>query len=153
MAVATCVKAFILALLCGNPILRGTFVTILNSLLLKLSFDIDQINLLIGRLNIHNQILSLGINTLNALKDKVASDMNLLLGPIQQFEGCLPIQKIATFLQENAVAKKAKAFEKKISDINRVTNLVNIQNSLKLEKEAAITSIQDFIDEIANLCN
>ena len=153
MAVSNCIRAFILAVLCGNPILKGTFTTILNSLLLKLSFDIDQINLLIGRLNIHNQILSLGINTLNALKDKVGADLNLLLGPLQQFHGCVDLQKINELLQVDAVGKKFKSFQKKLVDINRVTNLIRIQDALKQSKENARERIQDFIDEIGNLCN
>ena len=153
MSVSTCVKAFILSVLCGNPILKGAFVTILNSLLLKISFDIDQITLLIGRLNVHNQILSLGLNTINALTDKVSADLNLFLGPLQQFHDCAPMQAINELLQAPAVGKNIKALQKKISDLNRSTNLINIQNAIKQRKEDEQEKIQDFIDEIFSLCS
>jgi len=152
MAVSACVRAFILAIICGNPILRGTLVTILNSLLVRLSFDIDQIILLIGRLNVHNQILSLGINTLNALKDRVGSDLNLILGPFQQFFDCIDLRSLLDTIKAPAVGKSLKALEKKIKDLNRATNLIRIQDSIKQRKEDELERVQDFIDDIASLC-
>ena len=153
MAIPACVQAFILALLCGNPLLRSAWVTLLNSLILQLSEEVDLLTLQIARLNVLNQINSQIINSFEALKSKVSADLNLFLGPLQQFNGCVDLQKISKYIHLNAVGRKAAALKKKLYEFNRVTNLVQVQNAIKQAKEQQITDLQNFVDAITELCD
>ena len=152
MAVASCVQAFILALLCGNPILKGAFVTLLNSMIAQLSLEIDLLTLQIARLNILNQILSLGIITAQAVFDKVTADLNLFLGPFQRFPDCIDLSKLNETIQGNAVGRTLANFNKKLYELNRVTNLIRVQNAIKQKKEEQIRKLQEMVDAIASLC-
>jgi hypothetical protein len=152
MAVAACVRAFILTILCGNPILRGAFVTLLNSMILQVSLEIDLLTVQIARLNILNQILSLGITTAQAAFDKVKADLNLFLGPLQQFHGCVDLSTLNETIQNNAVGRAVANFNKKLYELNRVTNLVRVQNAIKQKKEEQVRKLQEMVDAIASLC-
>ncbi len=152
MAVSHCVEAFILALLCGNPILKGAFVTLLNGTILKLSLEVDLITAQIARLNILNQLLSLGITTAQALFDKVTADLNLFLGPLQQFPDCIDMAQLNETIQSSAVGRTVANFNKKLYELNRVTNLIRVQDAIKQKKEEQIQKLQDIIDSIASLC-
>ena len=55
MAILPCVRAFILAILCGNPILKGALVTTLNAMIVTLDLEITKLTVTLGRLNIFNK--------------------------------------------------------------------------------------------------
>jgi hypothetical protein len=150
--VAPCVKTFILFFLCGNPILKGAFVTLLNTIIARLSLEIDLLTLQIERLNIVNQITSLGISALNGLINQVKTDLNLLLGPLQQAADCSALARLNETVQDSAVGRNLTAVYKKLYDINRITNLIRVQDAIKQKKEEEIRRLQDMVDAIASLC-
>lgn len=150
--VADCVVAFILVILCGNPILKGAWVTLLNGMLLTLSLEIDIITANIVRLNIINSLTSLTLLSIKALINKVAVDLNLFLGPLQQFSDCTEMSDLNSFIQNSGAGKVVNAYYKKLYDLNRTTNLVNIQTAIKKRKEEQLEKVQDFIAAIASYC-
>lgn len=150
--VAPCVKAFILLLLCGNPILKGAFVTLLNTTIASLSAEVDLLTLQIERLNIINQITSLGINALNGIVNQVKVDLNLLLGPLQQAADCPALSQLSETVQNNAVGRTLSALNKRLYDINRATNLIHVQDAIKQKKEEQIRRLQDMVNAISSLC-
>lgn len=150
--VAACVEAFILTILCANPILKGAWVTLLNGLILQLDEEVALLTLEIGRLNILNSLTSLGILTLQAAINKVRADLNLFLGPLQQFSDCTALSDLNSTLQNSAVGKKYAAFNKKLHDLQRASNLQNILSAKKLLVDQKIADLQSMISRINELC-
>lgn len=150
--VAACVKAFILFFLCGNAILKGTFVTLLTTVIASLSLEVDVLTAEIARLNIVNQITSLGITELNAAANQIKVDLNLFIGPLQQFSDCTPLAQLNETIQNNAIGRSFAALNKKLYDLNRVTNLVRVQDAIKQQKQEQIRRLQDMVTAISNLC-
>lgn len=147
-----CVDAFILAVLCGNPILKGAWITLLNSIILRLSQEVDLLLLQITRANAAHRLLSLLTNTVAATVNQVKVDLNLFLGPLQQFSDCLPLKDLNTLLQNNAVGKKFNALKKLEYKVRRMASLASVLTWTKEKKEEQITILQDFIDKINELC-
>lgn len=150
--VAACVKAFILFFICGNPILKGAFVTLLNTVINSLSLEVDLLTAEIARLNLVNQITSLGISALNGLVNQIKVDLNLLIGPLQQAAECTALADLNETLQNNAIGRTFTAINKKLYDINRVTNLVRVQDAIKQKKQEQIRRLQDMVTAISTLC-
>lgn len=150
--VAACVKAFILFFICGNPILKGAFVTLLNTTIASLSLEVDILTAEIERLNIVNQITSLGITALNAAANQIKVDLNLLIGPLQQASDCLPLAQLNEAVQNNAIGRSFAALNKKLYDLNRATNLVRVQDAIKQKKQEQIRRLQDMVTAIISLC-
>lgn len=150
--VAPCVKAFILFFICGNPILKGAFVTLLSTVIASLSLEVDVLTAEIARLNLVNQITSLGINALNGLANQIKVDLNLLIGPLQQAADCPALADLNATVQNNAIGRSFAALNKKLYDLNRMTNLVRVQSAIKQQKEEQIRRLQDMVSAIGNLC-
>ena len=152
MAVLACVRAFILAILCGNPILKGAFVTVANSTIATLDLQIVALTASLARLNFFNQILSFQIAALEAIFSTVRADLNLILEPLNRANSCPPLQKFNQQVQSALGGKKFRAFQKKLYDFNRSTNLANAQSALIQEKDKLKKDLQDMVDEIGTLC-
>lgn len=152
MAVLACVKSFILTVLCGNPILKGTFVTVINSTIIALDLEITQLLASLGRLNIFNKITSFQINAITAKFDALKADLNLILGPLAQTGSCVTLSKFNEQLQAGLGGKKFRGFQKKLGDFQRSTNLAVAIDALIKQKEKLKNDLQDFVDEIAILC-
>jgi len=150
--VASCVKAFILFFLCGNQILKGTFVTLVSGVIASLSAEVDILTAQIARLNIVNQITSLGITSINGLVNQIKVDLNLFIGPLQQYADCTPLAQLNETLQNNAVGRSLTSLNKKLYDLNRMTNLVRVQDAIKQKKQEQIRRLQDILTAIENLC-
>ena len=146
-----CIDAFILTVLCNSPI-KGSFKTLLNGTILTLDQKIVELTVQLGRFNILNRILALELQTVNALKDKISADMNLVLEPFQQFSGCAGIQTFSKILQDNAVSKNAAAIQNKIAELNEVTNLTKLQNASIKYWEDKRDFLQAFVNRIDELC-
>lgn len=152
MAVLACVKAFILVILCANPILKGAWVTLINGAILSLQQQVALLVIEINRLNIINSITGLGINALRALINKVSADLNLFLGPLQAFPDCGLLSDVNSLIQQSAVGKKFSAFNKKLYDFQRATNLSNILSAKKQKLDQKIADLQEMLDQINILC-
>lgn len=150
--VAACVKAFILAILCGNPILKGAFVTAINGVILDLDVEIALLTAQLARLNIINAITNIAIKALQAQIDKVTADLNLILEPMAAAGSCAGLNNLNEAIQNSAVGKTFNAFQKLLYDFNRRTNLVNLQNAIIQKKQQLRDDLQNFVDNIASLC-
>lgn len=150
--VAACVRAFILTILCANPILKGAWVTLLNSTILSLQEQIAILTLQINRLNILNTLTGIGINTLRALVNKVSTDLNLFLGPLQAFPDCQVLSGLSSTIQAGAIGQKFSAINKKLHDFQRATNLSNILSAKKKKLDQRIADLQAMLDAINTLC-
>ena len=152
MSVAACTRTFILLVLCGNPILKGTFITLLNTIIAQLLLERDLLTLQIARLNILNQITSLGINAMRGAINQVKTNLNLFVGPLQQFPDCVDLSKLNETIQSHATGRTLTAINKKLYDLQRGTNLVRVQNAIKQKTDEQIRKLQDIINEISSLC-
>jgi hypothetical protein len=152
MSLSSCVTSFILVILCGNPVLKGAFVTLLNSLLLTIDQEITILTAQLGRLNVINRLLNFEIQTVQSVINKVTSDLNLILGPFQQYANCPDISRLQELIQQNAVNKNFVGLQNKLYELNRATNLANVIDAVIKQKQKHRTDIQDFIDRIADLC-
>lgn len=152
MALNPCVRSFILVVLCGNPILKGAFVTLLTSTVLSLDQEIGILTLQLGRLNFFNKLLNIELQTVQALISKVSADFNLILEPFKQYPSCPELSNLSDHLQNNAVNKKFVGLQNKLYEINRVTNLANVQDSIIKFKQKRRDDFQEIIDLINTLC-
>lgn len=150
--VLPCVKAFILAILCGNPILKGVFTTFLAGLVLQLDQEIAILTLELGQLNILNRLLNIEIQFVQSALNKVQADLNLLLGPLSAANSCPTLSKLNTNIQQNAVSKKFVALQNKLAQFNRRTNLTQVQNTIIKKKQKLRQDALDMIDAITSLC-
>ena len=150
--IAPCGKAFILAILCGNPILKGAFVTLLNTVIIRLDQDIALLTAQLLRLNLANMLLNLEIQIVEGLVNRVQSELNLVLGPFQQFGGCESLSKLNEILQNNAVGKTYASFQRKLYEWNRRLNLATRIDALIKQKEKYKTELQDWVSAIGGLC-
>jgi hypothetical protein len=147
-----CVDSFILTILCGNPILKGSFITLLSSIVLQLDAEVTDLNAQLGRLNVINQVLNFEIQAVQAIIDKVQADFNLILGPLQQFGSCPELAQLSQTLQESAISKKFAGLQEKIYWLNRRANIANVQNSISQHKDETRNNFLAFIDRINTLC-
>jgi hypothetical protein len=152
MTLSPCFDAFVLAVLCSNPIMKGAFVTILTGTILTIDQDISIFTAQLGRLNIVNQILNLEIQAVQAILNKVQADLNLILEPLAAFGECPELARLNETLQNNAVSKKLSTFQKKIYEYNRIANLTVVQDAITKKKNALRNDLLDMIDRINILC-
>lgn len=152
MALPRCVDAFILAILCGNPVLKAAWITLLNSMLISLQAQIAILTANLVSLNSASQVLSLASNTIRAVIDKTKVDLNLFLGPLQQFSTCVPLLDINKILQKNAVNKVASSLNKLDYRLRRMIGQINVISAFKKEIDEQVIVIQDFLDRITQLC-
>ena len=147
-----CVDAFIISILCGNPILKGAWITLLNSMIVTLQAQVAILTLQITRLNVAHQFVSLASNTIKAVIDKTKVDLNLFLGPLQQFSSCAPLLDINKLIQSNAVNKTVSSLKKIDYNLRRYTSLTNVLNAQKAYIDEKIAVLQDFLDRINEIC-
>jgi hypothetical protein len=151
-SVTPCLRQFILHILCGNPILKGTFVTTLSGMILTLDAEITLLTAQVGRLNIINQLANIEIQTLNAITNKLQAQLNLLLGPLADASACPEVAAFLQQLQSSSVSKIAVGVQNQIYKANKSLNLAAAQNALIAQKQKLRTLCLDTINEIANLC-
>ena len=152
MALSNCVITFILTILCGNPILKGTFVTLLSSIVAQLDEEIAVLTLELGRLNVVNQVLQLEIQAEQAIVNKITADFNLVLGPLNASGTCPELAQLTKTIQNSGAGKFISGLQNKIYEANRTLNLTNIQNSILKQTEQERNQIQEMINQIASLC-
>lgn len=152
MAISSCLKAFILTVLCGNPIMKGAVVSSLTGILFTLDAEIALATAELGRLNVFNAFLSLEILTIKAILNKVSADLNLILGPFSDSASCPEVAEVIEKLQEGAVNKKISGFINKLYEQQRVLNLAVIQDAIIKKKNAQRDRIVEFINSINTLC-
>lgn len=152
MAVSACVSRFIVTVLCGNPILKGAFITFLNGTVAQLDQEITVLTASLGRLNVVQALTNIEIQAVNAIVNKIRNDANLLLGPLNSFSGCSELQRVSSYLQNNAGSKAVKGFQRKVYELNRAANMANVQSSIIQAKEQLKQDVLDILDEINTLC-
>ena len=152
MALSACVDSFILSILCGNPILKGAFVSFLNTLVIQIDEEITVTTAQLGRLNLVNKVLSLEIQGVKAILDKAQADLNLVLGPLSQFPNCPELSNLNQSIQNTAVSKTFIGLQNQLYSFNRIANIANLQNSIIQQKEKLKSDVQAVIARIALLC-
>ncbi len=152
MALSPCVDAFILTLLCSNPILKGAFITSLSAVIISIDSEVSLLTSQLGRLNIINKILDLEIQLVQSVLNKVQADLDLILGPLQAFGDCPELARLNETLQNNAVSKVFSSFQKKIYEFNRISNLTIVQDAITKKKQQIRQEALDMIDRINILC-
>ncbi len=152
MALGPCVDAFITALLCSNPILKGAFVTTLSGLVIQLDLLVAQSTLQLGRFNILNKVLEFQIQLLQAVIGKVSADLNLILGPLRAFGTCPELARLNEALQNTAVGKVFSSLQKKLYEANRLTNLTIVQDGITKKRQQLRKDALDIIERINILC-
>ena len=148
MALARCVLAFIQAILCSNPILKGSFVTVLTTMIATLDLEIATLTATLGRLNVANRILEAQIQIFKTAFDAIKADLNLVLGPLKKNGACATLNLINENLQKGLGGKKFKAFQRKLALIRRFTNLAIVQDAIIKQKEKLRQDAEDFINQI-----
>ena len=152
MAVAKCVLAFIQAILCSNPILKGSFTTVLTTMIATLDLEITQLTASLARLNVANTIIEAQLQLLNTGFDALKADLNLILGPLKKNGGCITLNKLNAQLQSGLGGKKFRAFQRKLAQFRRYTNLAIVQDAIIKQKEKLRDDADDFINQINILC-
>jgi hypothetical protein len=152
MALPKCVDAFILAILCGNPVLKGAWIGLLNAMILRLQQESTLYLAQIARINAASRLLSLASNTVRALIDRTKVDLNLFLGPLQQFSSCLPLADLNKILQSAAVNKTFVSLNKLDYKLRRMVSLSEQLTATKEYLDKQIETLQDFLDRINTIC-
>jgi hypothetical protein len=151
-SITPCVRSFILFILCGNPILKGVFVTTLSGLVVTLDAEITVLTAQLGRLNIINQLASIEINTLNAIQHKTQAELNLILGPLSSASTCPQLAALLQDLQSSSVSKAVVGRQNQIYKANKSLNLAAAQQAIISQKQQLRQFCLDMIQEIALLC-
>lgn len=152
MSLSACVDSFILTVLCGNPIMKGAFVTVANGIVIQLDQEIESLTVEMNRLNLVNRVLSLEIQAVQAIVNKVQADLNIILGPLQDSGNCPEISRFTEAVQNNAVGKSFSALQKKLYEFNRSANLAVYMDAFIKQKQQVRDQTQEMIDRIAQLC-
>jgi len=152
MPLPRCVDLFIISILCGNPVLKGAWLTLLNTMIARLQLQSTLLLANIARLNAASHFLNLASNTVRAIIDRTKVDLNLFLGPLQQFSSCLPLKDLNSFLQSNAVNKTFATINKLDYKIRRIVSLKDQLTATKEYIDDKIETLQDFIDRINTIC-
>ena len=152
MAVTACVRRFILVVLCGNPIMKGAFVTLLNSLILQLDQEIALLTAQLGRLNVIQLLTNLTIQSLRAVFNKVQADLNLVLGPLNDASACPELLTMNSIIQRSVLSKKVRALQNALYKLNKTANLARAQTAIIAYKNKVRDDLQNMVDEIAALC-
>lgn len=92
--VAACVKQFIIAILCGNAVLKSTFKTFLSSQIALADGAIAALGAELIALDIINSFVLLEIQTVATIKNKVQADLNVVFGPMSGYATCPAITQL-----------------------------------------------------------
>jgi len=153
MALSTCVYNFIKSVLCNNPILKSTFKTFLNGLILQAEGEITLLSAQIVRLDILNSFAQLEIQTLRAVQNKIQSDLNLVLGPMQGSATCPEISQIMTQSQAGATAKALAGLQNLIYTYNRRAYVANALTSEQKHLQNFVATAQEILNSIDSVCS
>ena len=147
-----CFKAFIIAILCSNPILKGTYITVLTSTITALQLEITLIQLQLNRLKVFSTFLGLQLQTTQALIDKVGADLNLLFEPFAAANDCVQVRNINELLQRAGINTVFAATQKLLFKVNRVENFILAQEAALTSKQFLADVLQESIDFINDVC-
>jgi hypothetical protein len=153
MALSTCAANFIKYVLCGNPVLKGVFITTLSGLVVTLDAEITVLVAQVGRLNVINQLANIEIQTLNAVTNKLQAELNLLLGPLTDAASCPEIAALLAEFQSSAVSKAAVGLQNQIYKANQSLNLAAAQQAIIAQKQQVRQFCLDMIQGINTLCS
>ena len=153
MSLASCSIAFIKQVLCGNSVLRATFKTFLNSQILLADAEIALLASQIARLDILNSFANLEIQTLAAVQNKIQSDLNVVLGPMQGFAGCPTISGFMSQATNNATTKALAGFQNLIYAYNKRAYVANTLTAKVKQLQAFVNQAQEFLNAIDSICN
>jgi hypothetical protein len=152
MSLASCARAFILQVLCGNAILKSTFKTFLNRQILLANAEIALLVAQIARLDILNAFANLEIQTLAAVQNKIQSSLNVVLGPMQGFAGCPTISNFMAQATSGSTAKALSGLQNLIYTYNRRAYVANTLTAKVKQLQAFVNQAQEFLDAIDSLC-
>lgn len=152
MAVSACVKRFILIILCGNPIMKGAFITLLSSLVLQIDAEIAILTANLGRLNFIQQLTNLEIQAVQAIYNKIQNDLNLILGPLNAASTCPELVNLNSVIQQNVVSKTVVSLQNSIYKLNKASNLATRQDAIIKQKNKVRDQLLDMISSINTLC-
>lgn len=153
MALSTCVVQFIKSVLCGNAILRSTFKTFLNSQILLANEEITVLSAQIARLDILNAFANLEIQTLKAVQNKIQSDLNVVLGPMQGSATCPEISQLMSQAQSGNTAKALAALQNLIYTYNRRAFVAQTLTSEQKHLQNYVQMAQNILNNIDSVCS
>lgn len=152
-ALGICTLQFIRQILCNNPTLKSTFKTFLNSQILAADAEIAILGAQIARLDILNSFAQLEINTLAAVQNKIQSDLNVVLGPMQGYATCPTISQFIQQAESGSTLKALAGLQNLIYTYNRRAYLANaISNQVK-SLQKFVNTAQSFLTLIDQVCN
>ena len=153
VALGTCVYQFIKAILCGNPALKATFKTFLNSQILAADAEIAILGAQLVRLDILNSFAQLEINTLAAIQNKIQADLNVVFGPMQGAATCPVISQFLAQATSGSSSKALAGLQNLIYTYNRRAYVANTISAKVKQLQAFVNQAQEFLNAIDSLCN
>jgi hypothetical protein len=150
--VSPCVVRFVRTVLCGNPIMKGAFVTTLSSVVLALDAEIAILFVLLQQLNIVKRVIDFAIQSVRATLNQVAASLNIVLGPLQTAAECEELRKLLTQLESSAVGRKVRGMQNLIYKANRISGLAVQTDSIMKYKNKVRDDLLDMISAINTLC-
>jgi len=148
-----CAVQFIRAVLCGNPTLKSTFKTFLNSQILAADAEIAILGAQVARLDILNEFANLEIQTLAAVQNKIQADLNVVLGPMQGSAACPVISQFMQQAQSGSTLKALAGIQNLIYSYNRRAYVANaISNQVK-SLQNFVNTAQQFLNLIDQVCS
>ena len=148
-----CVVNFIRQVLCNNPTLKSTFKTFLNSQILAADAEIAILGAQVARLDILNQFAMLEIQTLAAVQNKIQSDLNVVLGPMQGYATCPTISNFIAQAESGATLKALSGLQNLIYTYNRRAYVANAINSQVKSLQNFVNQAQSFLNLIDQICS
>lgn len=153
VALSICVINFIRQILCNNPVLKGTFTTFLNSQILAADAEIAILGSQLARLDILNEFAMLEIQTLAAVQNKIQSELNVVLGPMQTYATCPTISQFIAQAESGATLKALAGFQNLIYSYNRRAYVANAISAQVKSLQDFVNTAQAFLTLIGQICN
>jgi hypothetical protein len=148
-----CFYNFVLAVLCGNSVLKSTFKTFLNSQILAADAEIALLGAQLARLDILNEFAMLEINTLAAVQNKIQSDLNVVLGPMQGAATCPVISQFIAQAESGSTLKALAGLQNLIYSYNRRAYVATaISNQVK-QLQNFVNTAQQALTLIDQICS
>lgn len=148
-----CVVNFIRQVLCNNPTLKSTFKTFLNSQILAAQAEATLLLAQVARLDILNKFAMLEIQTLAAVQNKIQSDLNVVLGPMQGYATCPTISQFIAQAESGSTLKALSGLQNLIYTYNRRAYVANAINSQIKNLNNFVSTAQSFLNLIDQICN
>jgi hypothetical protein len=158
------VKQFIIAILCGNAVLKSTFKTFLNSQILLADSAIAALGAEIIALDIINSFVVLEIQTVATIQNKIQADLNVVFGPMSGYASCPAITQLLQ-RAENAmpsipglpaggsVTKFLAGLQNLINEYNRRQYVRNTISNYVKQLQGYVNMAQQILTAIDQICS